>query len=76
MKKIDSFRELYAWCVNNTMTGNTDAVHVLHLYRVDRFVDDDLRFYPYGLRLRDYRGNELTETFYMQQFLYFDIYLN
>jgi hypothetical protein len=76
MTKPDNFMELYAWCVNNTMTGPTDGVHVLHLYRVDRFVTDDDRFYPSGVRLRDHRGNELTETFYMQQFIFFMIYMN
>lgn len=68
--------ELYAWCVNSHATGNTDGVHICHLYKVCRYVDDDKRFYPCGLRIEDYLGNELTETFYMQQFLYFEIYLS
>lgn len=80
MYKISPITELYAWCVADRETTNwpniRDRVHVMHLYRVDRFVSDDRRFFPYGVRIRDFNGNELNETFYMQQFLFMEIFMN
>jgi len=75
MNLLEPYVELYGWCTNTTMTGPSDAVHMMRLYRVARFVDDN-RFFPHGVIVKDYRGNELTETFYSQQFYMFFIYLN
>ena len=76
---IDSFVEVYAWCVADEETthrpGTTDRVHIMHLYRVIKYVDQK-GFFPRGVRIKDYKGNELTETFFIQQFLYMIIYMN
>lgn len=79
MKKNFNYLELYAWCVAEGKTihqsGTSDRVHLMRLYRVDSFIYNT-GFYPYGVRIRNNKGYELNETYYMQQFIYFELYLN
>lgn len=69
--------ELFALCVNSIIgidSGN-DMVNSGHCYKVVRFVDEH-GFFPYGVRVSDYMGNELNQTFHTQRFLYFETVLN
>lgn len=69
--------ELFAYCVNDTIGCDSlhDFVNIEHCYKVIRFVDE-VGFYPYGVRVQDYLGSELTQTFFIQRFYYFEHSLN
>lgn len=72
-KEID----LFALCVNDTFggDGDCDMVNKGHAYIVKKFVKE-IGFAPYGVRLIDYLGSELTQTFYMQRFVFIEHCLN
>lgn len=70
-QKLSKEFEMFAYCVNDTPEDDcvNDNVHENHLYKVNSFVNEE-GFFPYGVRIADNSGNELTQTFHLARFLY------
>lgn len=69
--------EMFALCLNAQPSRDSilDMVNAGRCYKVLRFVDES-GFFPYGVRVADYRNNELDQTFFVQRFRFFEIILN
>lgn len=75
--KIPNNIELVAVCVDVSAGADygSNFVHIGKYYKVKQFVEQS-GFFPYGVRVIDYKGNELNQTFYIQRFIYFERNLN
>lgn len=69
--------EMFALCLDAKPSRDSvfDMVNSGRCYKVIRFVDQD-GFFPYGVRVADYRNNELDQTFFVQRFRFFEYILN
>lgn len=69
--------EVYAFCTiaEDGEDIVKDNVHLNHTYKVLAFTNEE-PFFPYGIRLQDFNGNELKNTFYLQRFHIWEIGLN
>jgi len=68
--------ELFAWCERDNLSiTEEDKAHAGHLYRVNSF-EYSCMGYPYTIVLSDKNGNELSGSFLLQNFSYFNFHLN
>lgn len=74
---LNKIYELFAFCADEDISLDieSDKVHNGHTYIVKEFVNER-EFMPFGVRLLDFKRNELTQTFYLQRFEFFKHFLN